>query len=66
MRAYQFAMSSVPLNEATLRGADCVLIVTDHQTTDWDQIATHAGLVVDTRNAMARCGVPIRARVVKA
>jgi UDP-N-acetyl-D-glucosamine dehydrogenase len=66
MRAYQFAMSSVPLNEATLRGADCVLIVTDHQATDWDQIATHAGLVVDTRNAMARCSVPIRARVVKA
>ncbi len=66
MRAYQFSMSSVPLDEATLRQADCVLIVTDHQATDWDQIARHARLVVDTRNAMSRCTVPVAARVVKA
>ncbi len=66
MRAYQFEMSSVPLDEATLRAADCVLIVTDHRATDWDQIARHARLVVDTRNAMSRCTVPIAARVVKA
>jgi UDP-N-acetyl-D-glucosamine dehydrogenase len=66
MRAYQFAMSSVPLDEATLRRADCVLIVTDHRATDWDRIATHARLVVDTRNAMAGCTAPIKARVVKA
>lgn len=66
MRAYQFSMASVPLDESTLRAADCVLIVTDHQATDWDQIARHARLVVDTRNAMSRCTVPVSGRVVKA
>jgi UDP-N-acetyl-D-glucosamine dehydrogenase len=66
MRAYQFDMKSVPLDEATLRNADCVLIVTDHEVTDWDAIATHAPLIVDTRNAMGRAGVPVRGRLLKA
>jgi UDP-N-acetyl-D-glucosamine dehydrogenase len=31
---------------------DCVLIVTDHSDYDYEWIAQHASLVVDTRNAM--------------
>jgi UDP-N-acetyl-D-glucosamine dehydrogenase len=31
---------------------DCVLIVTDHSDYDYQWIAQHASLVVDTRNAM--------------
>lgn len=66
MRNYQFDMDSVKLDEATLKAADCVLIVTDHEITDWNAIAKHAGLVVDTRNAMAKVKGPVHARVVKA
>jgi UDP-N-acetyl-D-glucosamine dehydrogenase len=43
-----------------------VLILTDHDAVDYGNIAKHAKLVVDTRNAMAR--VPAgtgKARVVK-
>ena len=50
-----------------LAKTDCVLIITDHDAVDYGLIGEHAGLVVDTRNAMAR--VPedrVSARVVKA
>jgi UDP-N-acetyl-D-glucosamine dehydrogenase len=45
-------MYSVPLDAATLGGYDCVVIVTDHSVLDYDSIAQHATLVVDTRGAM--------------
>lgn len=43
---------SVPLSAKTLEAADCVVIVTDHSTIDYDLIRRHAPLVVDTRNAL--------------
>jgi UDP-N-acetyl-D-glucosamine dehydrogenase len=46
-------MHSVPLSAQTLKDADCVLIVTNHAIVDWQAIAEHARLVVDSRNAMA-------------
>jgi UDP-N-acetyl-D-glucosamine dehydrogenase len=45
-------MTSVPLTDATLAAADCVVIITDHKVFDYDQIVRHARLVVDTRNAV--------------
>ncbi len=66
MRNYAFSMDSVPLDEATLKASDCVLIVTDHEVTDWQAIAEHAPLVVDTRNALSKLAVTPKARVVKA
>lgn len=66
MRDYKMDMSSIQLDETTLRNADCVLIITDHEVVNWDAIAAHARLVVDTRNAMARVQSPINARVVRA
>ena len=66
MRKYRIDLKSVELGEATLKAADCVLILTDHDSVDYGSIAKHAKLVVDTRNAMAR--VPAgtgTARVVK-
>jgi UDP-N-acetyl-D-glucosamine dehydrogenase len=45
-------MYSVPLDPATLGSYDCVVIVTDHSVVDYDSIADHATLVVDTRGAM--------------
>jgi UDP-N-acetyl-D-glucosamine dehydrogenase len=66
MRKYRIDLKSVDLGEANLKSTDCVLILTDHDAVDYANIARHAKLVVDTRNAMAR--VPAgtgKARVVK-
>ncbi len=66
MRKYRIDLKSVELSEANLKGSGCVLIHTDHDAVDYGNIAKHAKLVVDTRNAMAR--VPAgtgKARVVK-
>jgi UDP-N-acetyl-D-glucosamine dehydrogenase len=44
-------MESQELTPEYLRTRDCVVIVTDHSTYDWEQIVRHSPLVVDTRNA---------------
>jgi UDP-N-acetyl-D-glucosamine dehydrogenase len=44
-------LDSVPLTEAELAAADCVLIATDHGDYDYARVVRHAALVVDTRNA---------------
>lgn len=45
------AQKSVDLNEKVLRAADCVVITTDHQNVDYENVVRHAQLIVDTRNA---------------
>jgi UDP-N-acetyl-D-glucosamine dehydrogenase len=52
MRKHDLQMESVPLNSQTLKNYDCVLIATNHSTYDWQMIADHSKLVVDTRGAM--------------
>jgi UDP-N-acetyl-D-glucosamine dehydrogenase len=47
------ALSSVPLEPAEY---DCVVIVTDHGTVDYDQLVEDSQLVVDLRNATRRNG----------
>jgi UDP-N-acetyl-D-glucosamine dehydrogenase len=52
MRHYpQLSMCSQELTSGYLESQDCVLIVTDHSSYDWNWIAKHASLIVDTRNA---------------
>lgn len=51
MRRYDLQMSSIPLTAESLRSYDCVLIATHHAAYDWQMIADHAQLIVDTRNA---------------
>ncbi len=46
--------ASVPLTADTIKAADCVMVVTDHSSLDYDLIRTHARCIVDTRNALAR------------
>lgn len=46
-------LESVPLSPRTLGAADCVIIVTDHQSFDWDWIVANSKRIVDTRNATA-------------
>jgi UDP-N-acetyl-D-glucosamine dehydrogenase len=48
------AYASVPLTADTVKAADCVMVVTDHSSLDYDLIRTHARCIVDTRNALAR------------
>lgn len=43
---------SIELHEAALSGFDCVLISTDHDDVDYQFLADHARLIIDTRNAM--------------
>ena len=52
MRHYDLGMKSVPLSAATLNSYDCVLISTNHSTYDWQLIADHSQLIIDTRGAM--------------
>jgi UDP-N-acetyl-D-glucosamine dehydrogenase len=50
--------SSVPLTTETLAAADCVMIVTDHSSLDYDLVRRHARCIVDTRNALKRGAAP--------
>ena len=48
------AMTSVPLDDAELAGADVVAVVTAHSGIDWAHVADVADLVLDFRNAVPR------------
>ncbi|MDG4882695.1 nucleotide sugar dehydrogenase [Mesorhizobium sp. WSM4884] len=56
---------SVELTEAALKHFDAVVIATDHDAIDYQTIADHAPLIVDTRNVFGRLGLA-RETVVKA
>lgn len=48
--------TGVALTPASLKAADAVLVVTDHDAIDWTRVGRHARLIVDTRNALRRAG----------
>ncbi len=53
MRKYgDLGMKSVPLTDKSIASYDCVLIATHHKAYNWQMIADHARLIVDTRNAL--------------
>ena len=47
-------LRSVELIPEQLSSVDCVVIVTDHSSIDYEQLRAHAPRVVDTRNALNR------------
>ena len=52
MRHYRVPrLASEPLTSEYLAAQDCLLVATDHSAYDWDFIAKHAQLIVDSRNA---------------
>jgi UDP-N-acetyl-D-glucosamine dehydrogenase len=55
-------MTSVPLTAETVGSADAVVIVTDHSSVDYEFVARHAAVVIDTRGIYRSP----RANVVKA
>jgi UDP-N-acetyl-D-glucosamine dehydrogenase len=53
MRKYgDLGLKSVAIDPQSLASYDCVLIATHHKAYNWQTIADHAKLIVDTRNAM--------------
>ena len=55
---------SVALSPDALGKYDAVVILTDHSGVDYEMLGAHAGLIVDTRNAMN--GLALKGRLVKA
>ena len=51
-RHYQFSLSSVDLDELTIKGYDCIIVATDHSCYDYNFLLKHASLIIDTRNAI--------------
>jgi UDP-N-acetyl-D-glucosamine dehydrogenase len=54
IRCEGHTLQTEPELAATLATSDCVVIVTDHDDFDWEQIESSAPLIVDTRNALAK------------
>ena len=52
VRRHDLQMTSIELTPDSIASFDCVLISTNHAAFDYDLIAKHARLVVDTRDAM--------------
>ncbi len=49
MREHHFELDSVSLDAKTISSYDCVVLATAHRDFDYDLIAKHAQLIVDTR-----------------
>lgn len=49
--------ASVTFSAEEIASADAVLIATDHDAVDYELLARHAKLIIDTRNVMSRKGV---------
>ncbi|WP_308633957.1 nucleotide sugar dehydrogenase [Paenibacillus silvisoli] len=45
------ALARTPLTTRNVKRKDCLLILTDHSSIRYDELAKHAKLIVDTRNA---------------
>ena len=54
MREHQFDLKSTPLRAESLSRQDCVVLVTDHDAFDYNAIAAHAKLLVDTRGRYSK------------
>ena len=53
MRHHDLQMHSAELTPQSLQRYDCVLVATHHSAYDWQMIADHSALIVDTRGACA-------------
>jgi UDP-N-acetyl-D-glucosamine dehydrogenase len=45
-------LQSIELTDEEIKGADCVIIITDHSGIDYERITSTASFIVDTRNAL--------------
>ncbi len=66
VRKHDLGMTSVELTPENLASYDAVLISTAHDAFDWDAVAKHARLIIDSRNAMKGREESLGDRLVKA
>ena len=66
MRNYDLGLTSLDLTAETLAAFDAAILVTDHKAFDYQLLAKHAPLVVDTRNALRPFASAMGDRLVKA
>ena len=52
MRQHDLKMTSKELSAEIISDYDCVIVATHHKAYDWEFIAKHASLIVDTRGVM--------------
>lgn len=52
MRKHNLTLASQPVSPETLATYDAVVVATHHDAYDWQMIADHAPLIIDTRNAL--------------
>ena len=57
-RDHDLTLESVPLTAERLAASDCVVVATHHDACDWQFVADHAPLVVDTRAVMKSISSP--------
>jgi UDP-N-acetyl-D-glucosamine dehydrogenase len=55
-----YKMARIELNIRTLSEYDVVLVITDHDKIDYELIAKHSKLIIDTRNAFATRGIIVK------
>jgi UDP-N-acetyl-D-glucosamine dehydrogenase len=60
-RDYHFDLRSVPLSKESIQSYDCLILTTDHDQFDYQQLAQYAALIVDTRGRFNQAGNVIAA-----
>ena len=58
LRGHDIRLESTSLSPEMLAAQDCVLIATNHRAYDWESIAMHAPLLVDTRGVTRNLSCP--------
>ncbi|HSS45064.1 MAG TPA: UDP binding domain-containing protein, partial [Thermoanaerobaculia bacterium] len=58
MRRYDLGLVSQDLEEKALTQSDAVVIITDHDRVDYELVARHSRLLVDTRAALRKRQIP--------
>lgn len=64
-RKYNFRLESEALTPENVASKDLIIIVTDHDNVDYEVIAAHGRLIVDTRNTMRKRSLPVSGRLVQ-
>ena len=54
MRNYSFDLESVEIAETSLQNYDAVILVTDHDSYDYDLILKNSKLIIDCRGVFPR------------
>ena len=66
MRRFDLGMESKPLTRESIEDYDALILATDHTAIDYDLLADHAPLLIDTRGALRSRAGRMGERLVKA